>query len=78
MLQVRGFTAQTGAVIHDLAVYFASGKIYKAQDSPSIRANGAQKRNPYGSHNLSAERLFYIITDGSGGVFILYAVRRSI
>src|SRR5471030_2660361 len=41
MLQVRGFAAQTGAVIHDLAVNLASGKVYKAQDSPSIlgRAN---------------------------------------
>jgi hypothetical protein len=38
MLQVRGLTAQTGAVIHDLAINLTSGKIYKAQDSPSIRA----------------------------------------
>jgi hypothetical protein len=37
MLQVRGFTAQTGAVIHDLAVNFACGKVNKAQESPSNR-----------------------------------------
>jgi hypothetical protein len=38
MLQVRSLTAQTGAVIDDLAVDFTSGKINKTQDSPSIRA----------------------------------------
>src|SRR5262249_12498601 len=37
MLQVLGLTAQTGAVIDDLAVDFASGKINKAQGSPTIR-----------------------------------------
>ena len=37
MLQIRGLTAQTGAVIDDLAVNFACGKVNKAQDSPSTR-----------------------------------------
>jgi hypothetical protein len=37
MLQVRSLTAQTGAVVDDLAVNFTSGKINKTQGSPSIR-----------------------------------------
>src|SRR6478735_5006099 len=37
MLQVRGLTAQTGAVIDDLAVNFAGGKVNKAQESPHTR-----------------------------------------
>jgi hypothetical protein len=45
MLQVRGLTAQTGAVIDDLAVNFSCGKINKAQDSPGNRRAQAPLRS---------------------------------
>src|SRR5947209_3653844 len=52
MLQVRCFTAQTGAVINDLAVNFASGKVYETQGSPSIRAR-ARNQHACGSEQSS-------------------------
>src|SRR6185437_10028285 len=60
MLQVRCLTAQTGAVIDDLAVNFTSGKINKAQGSPSIRTKPRYLRP--GPKRPCTERLFYIIT----------------
>jgi hypothetical protein len=61
MLQVRCLTAQTGAVINDLAVNFPCGKVNKAQDSPSTLAGANCSFAAPNSH--VAERLFYIITD---------------
>src|SRR6266849_4064450 len=49
MLQVRGFTAQTGAVVHDLAVNLASRKINKTQDAPHIRGRLALTITPESS-----------------------------
>src|SRR5262249_20671793 len=41
MLQIRGLTAQTGAVIDDLAVNLPRGKVNKTQGSPGIRTETA-------------------------------------
>jgi hypothetical protein len=57
VLQVRGLTAQAGAVIHDLAVNFSSGKVDKTQDSPSTRR---AKRHACGSRFAIQLKDFFI------------------
>src|SRR5262249_62418972 len=62
MLQVRGLTAQTGAVIDDLAVDFTSGKINKAQGSPSISPHNHGEVAGMGRNIKRLKNIFLYIT----------------